>query len=128
MPLRPASARFRRSPYLVSYWKRGRCVVRNYLSGTSVAVPVRALDALAYFDRWRSVEDFAAHAGVPVSTARQAIATLARATLLERAGQSEHARERAMAAWKDWNPAAGFFHSATRHGRSEERRVGTEGR
>jgi len=114
MAVPTASARFRRSPYLVSYWKSGRFVVRNYLSGASVAVPVRALEALAYFDRWRSVGDFAAHADVPVSAARRAVTNLARATVLDREDGAPDARQRAMAAWKDWNPAAGFFHTATR--------------
>ncbi|MBW3535113.1 MAG: SagB/ThcOx family dehydrogenase, partial [Gemmatimonadetes bacterium] len=39
---------------------------------------------------------------------------LLEATLLESIGRPRHPGERAMAAWEGWNPAAGFFHSATR--------------
>lgn len=109
-----ASARFRRSRHLVSYWTGDQCVVRNYVSGILVAVPARALDVLDFFDGWRSVEQFASTSGVPVADARRAVATLTRATLLERADRPRHDLDRPMSTWKDWNPAAGFFHAATR--------------
>src|SRR5262245_9040481 len=106
--------RFRRSPHLVSYWTGDQCVVSNYASGVNVAVPARTLDILDAFHTWRSVEQFASTSGLPVGDARRAVATLTRATLLDRAGGSKPVRDRAMSAWTGWNPAAGFFHNATR--------------
>ena len=105
--------RFRRSPYLVSYWKGERLAVRNYATGAVVAIPAAICEVLDFFDDWRSAEEFA-RPSFPLSDARRLIAALVKTTLLQRSDARVSARERAISAWDAWNPEAGFFHMATR--------------
>lgn len=105
--------RFRRSPHLVSYWRGGRLVIRNYATGAMVSVPRGILEILDFFDDWRTADEFAG-GSVPISVARPLIASLVNATLLQRSDARRSARETAIAKWDAWNPEAGFFHMATR--------------
>jgi SagB-type dehydrogenase family enzyme len=107
------AVRFRRSPHLVSYWKGGRLVVQNYASGATVSVPRGILEILDFFDDWRTADELAG-GSVPISGARPLIASLVKATLLQRSDARGSARETAIAKWDAWNPEAGFFHMATR--------------
>jgi SagB-type dehydrogenase family enzyme len=102
---------FRRSPFLVSYWEAGDLVFENYALGKRAAAAPVATELLSFLSRWRS---FAAiRANFPQyspSSLRAAIQGLLRHSLLQRSDRKEHPAERAMAAWKHWIPAAGFFH------------------
>ena len=46
----------------------------------------------------------------------RAVATLVGLQLLERSGDPQSARSRALARWKHWTPAASYFHLSTRDG------------
>jgi len=107
------SRRLRRSPHLVSYWEREQLVVHNYATGLSAGLSTRAWQALAFFDDWRTPREFASRAAVPMTAARNLLASLVKATLLQSSGRRS-SRESAMERWSTWNPAAGFFHMATR--------------
>jgi SagB-type dehydrogenase family enzyme len=110
---RARTAFYRRSPHLVSYWRRGRLVFHNFATGSRVAGTALTIGLLDYFDTWRNADTLLAHSRLPAAQARRAIRRLVAATLLE---QSTRVRpvERAMDAWSDWNPAAGFFHFSTK--------------
>jgi SagB-type dehydrogenase family enzyme len=102
---------FRRSPFLVSYWKDAELIFENYATGNGATAAPIATEVLNFFSRWRSAEALLRHfPQYSASSLRAAIKELARHSLLQRSDRKSQAVERAMVAWKDWNPAAGFFH------------------
>jgi SagB-type dehydrogenase family enzyme len=102
---------FRRSPFLVSYWEDGNLVFENFAVGKKSAAAPVATELLDYLNRWRSFAAVSAHFPLySPSSLRAAIRGLERHALLQRSDRKEPPTERAMAAWKNWNPAAGFFH------------------
>ena len=106
---------FRRSPFLVSYWNDAELIFENYATGKGATAAPIATEALNFFSRWRSAEALFRHLPqYSPSSLRAAIKELARHSLLQRSDRKSPAAERAMVAWKDWNPAAGFFHFSGR--------------
>jgi SagB-type dehydrogenase family enzyme len=107
--------RFRRSPHLVSYWAEGALTFTNYATGISITAEPLTTAILDFFGRWRSERALAAHLSeyTPASLA-QAVRTLGRFSLLIRSDAAADERSEAMDAWARWNPAAGFFHFATK--------------
>ena len=105
----------RRSPHLVSYWRGTDFVVENYATTVRArALPITS-DILAFFDDWRRVDALLALRPSDTHDAlRSLIAQLLEHSLLQRSDQELPERERAMALWEKWNPAAGFFHVATK--------------
>ena len=105
----------RRSPHLVSYWRGTDFVVENYATTVRArALPITS-DILAFFDDWRRVDALLALRPSDTHDAlRSLIAQLLEHSLLQRSDQELPERERAMALWEQWNPAAGFFHVATK--------------
>jgi SagB-type dehydrogenase family enzyme len=102
---------FRRSPFLVSYWNADRLIFENYATGKGATAAPLTTEVLNFFSRWRRAEEIFPHLPqYSPSSLRSAIKELVRYSLLHRSDRREHALERAMAAWKHWNPAAGFFH------------------
>ena len=90
-------------------------MLENYATAARVSAPSIACSILAFFDDWRSVESFLA--STPRAThrvLRPLLRQLVRHSLLHRSDRPVPARERAMDRWLAWNPAGGFFHSATR--------------
>jgi SagB-type dehydrogenase family enzyme len=107
--------RYRRSPYLVTYWERRRLVVENYATRTRVAASPLAIEVLDLFDRWRGVGVVAREfSSVDATTLARAVAALVRLQLLERSSDPPTARATALTTWKDWSPAASFFHLTTK--------------
>jgi SagB-type dehydrogenase family enzyme len=108
---KPKRVQFRRSPFLVSYWEADRLVFENYATGKgATAAPITA-EILNFFGRWRSAGELFRHfPHYSSSSLRAAIQELLRHSLLQSSTRKPQAIELAMDAWKDWNPAAGFFH------------------
>lgn len=106
--------RFRRSRHLVSYWRGRWFFVHNYATGSERTLPAATAAHLDFFDEWRTPAEFAVHAGMSATTARRMIATLVKDDFLRSSAGRSSSRESAMERWDPWNPAAGFFHSATR--------------
>jgi SagB-type dehydrogenase family enzyme len=106
------SVRFRRSPHLVSYWRKGALAVRNYETGVVVLVPPSAVELLDLFDDWQPASA-AALPGLSVTDVKRVLGHLETATLLQRSDGTTR-RASAMDKWQPWNPAAGFFHMSTR--------------
>jgi len=107
--------RFQRSRHLISYWEDENLVIHNYATGRSLTAPARTAELLDFFEKWRSIEEFVAWLSCPAREARSLIDDLVAATLLQRSDRKASAEEASMAAWQPWNPAAGFFHNATRN-------------
>jgi SagB-type dehydrogenase family enzyme len=108
---KPKRARFRRSPYLVSYWNDTELIFENYATGKGATAAPIATEVLNFFSHWRSAEALFRHFPLYSSASlRAAIQELVRHSLLQRSDRKLERLEHSMAAWKDWNPAAGFFH------------------
>jgi SagB-type dehydrogenase family enzyme len=106
--------RFRRAPFLVTYWKDARLLVHNYASGRVVEVAPHLLSILHACAVWRTVDHLAAELQISGAQARSSVRILTAQSLLQRSDAPLDARDAAMAALSDWNPAAGFFHTATK--------------
>jgi SagB-type dehydrogenase family enzyme len=107
--------RVRRSRHLISYWEDEQLVVHNYATSRILAVPARTAELLDFFGTWRSIDELVAWQSLSARDARALIDRLVDLTLLQRSDRRTSAEEAAMAAWEPWNPAAGFFHDATRN-------------
>lgn len=109
--LKPKSVLFRRSPFLVSYWNDAELIFENYATGKGATAAPFATEVLNFFSGWRSADAlFRRFPQYSPSSLRAAIQELLRHSLLQRSDKKPHALERSMVAWKDWNPAAGYFH------------------
>jgi SagB-type dehydrogenase family enzyme len=108
---KPKRVLFRRSPFLVSYWNDAELVFENYATGKGATAAPIATEVLNCFSRWRSADELFRHfPHYSASSLRAAIQELVRHSLLQRSDRKPQPIERSMVAWKDWNPAAGFFH------------------
>jgi SagB-type dehydrogenase family enzyme len=106
---------YRRSLHLVCYWRGRQFILENYASRSRVGAAPLTCEILHFFDRWRPVEALGRRFPQysPASLGR-AVAALVRAGLLERSVGQRDPRTEALATWKDWSPAAGFFHFSTK--------------
>jgi SagB-type dehydrogenase family enzyme len=112
---RPDGAvRYRRAPFLISYWRGEQLVFENFLTRRRVTGHPLTSAILHFFDRHRRLgELFAAFEEYTPASLRQAVEMLARHTLLQRHGRKSP-REEELEAWREWNPVAGYFHLATK--------------
>lgn len=106
--------RFRRSAFLVVYWKDARLLVHNYARGRVVEVAPYLLSILHACAAWRSVDDLAADLQISQARAHLSVRILTAHSLLQRSDAPADARDTAMAALSEWNPAAGLFHTVTK--------------
>ncbi len=115
----PASTKYHRSPFLISYWRDGRFVFENYLTRRQIAASPLTSTILDFFGRERTLRELCAF--LPEFTAaslQKAVRSLTRHSLLQRRGDAA-VGEKELAAWSEWNPAAGFFHLSTKDLRFE---------
>lgn len=108
------SARYRRSPHLVCYWRDGSLIVYNYATGVQAGVNGLICDLLDYCGVWRSAPAIRRFLPGTPEQARRLLDRLVKLSLLQDSGVPIDPREHAMSAFDRWNPAAGFFHSITR--------------
>ena len=109
------SVLYRRSPHIVGHWSSGHFVLRNYATGIESAANPLVTRVLDYFDDWRSPDDLQQElAPRNRKSFRRILSRLVRRTLLQRADRRPSPSEESMASWRDWNPEAGFLHTATR--------------
>ena len=115
MARRAAAPRFRRSRHLVGFWRGRWFFIHNYATGREAIVSSATAPLLDFFDDWQTAGAFSSHAKVSKREGGRIIAGLVRDGVLEPSSDRRRGRvEAAMARWSFWNPAAGFFHSATR--------------
>jgi SagB-type dehydrogenase family enzyme len=111
---REASDTYRRAPFLVSYWQDGEFVVENFLAQQRVSSDPLAATILHFFDRNRTLRQLcdALPEYTPASL-RVAVRMLVAHSLLQRPGKRSRNEEQ-LKAWRNWNPAAGYFHLSTK--------------
>lgn len=105
--------RYRRSPFLVGYWKGTRLLAHNYASGRVVEIHPDLWSTLHACADWRTIDELADHLRTSASQAGALVRVLTGLSLLQRSDAPD-GRDTAMAALSDWNPAAGLFHTATK--------------
>jgi SagB-type dehydrogenase family enzyme len=108
------TVRYRRSPFLVGYWRGTRLLVYNYASGRVIKIRPDLWAALDACPTWRSVDDLGRLLDVSPVRARHFVRVLSAHGFLQRSDSAPDARDRAMSTLESWNPAAGFFHTVTR--------------
>jgi SagB-type dehydrogenase family enzyme len=106
---------YRRSPYLVCYWRGQQFVFESYATRTRVAAAPITCEILHFFHRWRSAGSLSQQFPhfSDISLAR-ALANLIRFGFLDRSGASPNLKTKALATWKTWSPAGSYFHQSTK--------------
>lgn len=106
----------RRAAHLVLYWQNGQLVLHNYACGRSIPADPFIIQVLEQFPDWRPVSEYLETIAFETrDVVGRLLEILQRDRWLWRRGEPLETSERGLSAWKNWNPAAGFFHSATRN-------------
>lgn len=106
--------RYRRSPHLVCHWTEGGFVLVNYATRLQAAGSPLTAEVLDFFGDWQPVAALCAHLPrYSRASLEAAVRILEKCTLLERS-DARRGTERLHEPWAPWNPAAGFFHFATK--------------
>ena len=105
----------RRAPLLIAWWTTGGARVSNYATMRTIEADRLALEILDRTSSWMTVEDLL-RALVPSDPNRvhASINQLLAHDLLQSLDHPGPPEEAPLALWRGWNPAAGFFHRATR--------------
>jgi SagB-type dehydrogenase family enzyme len=112
---RRAALRYRRSPFVVGYWRGSKLLAFNYATGANTALAPSLWHVLHVCEDWRTADQVKAALDISSVRAADFVRALASYGLLQRSDAPEHPSDRSMSAIAEWNPAAGFFHAATRH-------------
>ena len=120
----PRGAFLCRSPFLVSYWQGKQLYFENYLTRKKIAASIEIAALLDFFSGWRREEAmFRRWPEYTPKSLRHAVRLLVKESFLQRSAvrnPPEDSREKALRGWKEWNPAASFFHMRTKDSYSEE--------
>ncbi len=109
------AVRYRRAPFLISYWRENNLVFENFLTRRRVSASPLTSTILHFFDRDRPLRALCARlTDYTPESLRNAVRMLAQHSLLQRQGSKLPPGERELRAWSEWNPAAGFFHLSTK--------------
>jgi SagB-type dehydrogenase family enzyme len=108
--------RFRRSSHLVAFWGPGGMRVRNFARGRELLVFGRSCEVLGAFSQWRTVTEGLRYCpGMTFDAFERQVGELHAAEFLVEQSDEANQADAAMDTLRDWNPAAGFFHSTTRN-------------
>src|SRR5882672_25724 len=108
--------RYRRSPHLIFYWSGNRMVFENYYARSKVFAAPLLFELLSFFDTWRGAGAFARRfPQFDSAVLGSGLSVLVRHGLLQRSDRPHDSEApRSMAAWANWNPAAGLLHFSTK--------------
>jgi len=106
---------YRRSPYLICYWRDRQFILENYATCTTVSASPLTCQILHFFSDWRSSGAFARNfSQFSVVSIARALAKLVRIGFLEWSGAPANSKAEALATWTAWSPAASYFHQSTK--------------
>jgi SagB-type dehydrogenase family enzyme len=111
-----APRRYRRSSHLVVYWDQTGGVVYNYATGVKAqATPLlwRLLDRCSDWTDQAGIRE-AIGGNISDEHLERLVSGLLKAGFAETIDSAPHPLAAAMDGWGGWNPAAGFFHTASR--------------
>ena len=106
--------RYRRSPFLVGYWKGARLLVCDYGSSRVSEIRPELWPVLDACTTWRSVAELDTLLQIGLVRVRDFVRVLTAHGFLHASDRAPAPGDVAMAALETWNPAAGFFHASTR--------------
>lgn len=90
-------------------------MLHQYGSRTRAAIHPYAVQVLSACRDWQRIDQIvAALPNLPAPWIRQAVTRLARASFLQRSDRAVSRAQRQYDGWRDWSPAAAFFHFSTR--------------
>ncbi len=108
----------RRSPFLISYWQGKQLYIENYLTRKKIAATMETASLLDFFSVWKSeLAMFRRWPEYTPTSLRAAARRLVAESFLQKSGHGIppiDPQEKALHAWKSWNPAAGYFHFQTK--------------
>lgn len=114
----------RRAPFLASYWQGRQFFLENYLTRKKIVATLETAALLDFFSGWKQESAmFRRWPEYTPKSLRDAARRLVEETFLQRSRKgvpAEDEREKALRAWKNWNPAAGYFHFQTKDTYSKE--------
>ena len=105
---------FRRSPHVVTFWQSGEHLIFNYATGVVVrgsSLAMEVLDGLGKWKTWASLSRNRSREEQRLL--RRLVNLMVRRTFVTRSDEPREVDEK-LSAWRTWNPAAGFFHFATK--------------
>lgn len=120
----PPTIFYRRSPFIVSYWKKDNLLFENYLTGRIVGASAETAAVLDCCSDWQTATEICKR--WPQYTAESlqiSLRQLAQQTLLDTANRKNFKGTptvRALQQWSQWNPAASFFHMTTKDAYAEK--------
>ena len=107
--------RYRRSSFLIFFWKDGRLIVQNYASGARLTGTPKLVHLLSVLGGWRSAKSVTAALGrTDLDQVAGGLAWLADQSILDRSDRQASTWDEALAGWARWTPEATFFHFATK--------------
>jgi len=110
-----ADLRYRRPSAVAVYWHAGNLVFDNYLAGSKITADPVVCRILDFCSVWRTVPEVSAHLeNFQEASVRRTLESLTHHAMLHRSDLPADQREAALESWKNWLPAAGFFHFSTR--------------
>jgi len=108
--------RYRRSPYLISYWVGPIAVIENYLTGEKVAAEGLVADLLSYSEKPRTVAEVCAEfPDTKAAVVQGVLRSLARCGLVEAVPPRGEKAGQRFNGWKAWSPSASYFHFSTKN-------------
>jgi nitroreductase len=106
---------YRRARHIVCYWDDRWLVYHNYATGSRTRASPILARILEAFSDWQSSDAMAtALPDSKSSTHRLLLQRLVHHSLLERSDPKPSERIDHLDEWREWNPAAGFFHFSTK--------------
>jgi SagB-type dehydrogenase family enzyme len=106
---------YRRARHIVCYWDDGRLVYHNYATGSRTRASPLLSRILQAFGDWQSSNALAKALPDTVSSTRRVLLRrLVQHSLLERSDRATSSPSEHLDDWREWNPAAGFFHFTTK--------------
>jgi len=111
------AARYRRSPGVVSYWIGAEAVCFTWQSAERMPISIDALGVLHHLTDWTSAAELRDRIapGGDLAIVTETIDLLLTLGLVERENEPIRHPE-----WREWSPAAAFFHFSTKNGRFPE--------
>jgi SagB-type dehydrogenase family enzyme len=119
---------YRRSPFLVSYWIGPVLVFENYVKRQRTAGDAFVCEILEFCGDGKTFDELSERfSELGQRALRAGIRQLLKCSLLEPRGAESEAADRRWAGWQSWNPAAGYFHFATKDPKFELSEEGDAG-
>jgi SagB-type dehydrogenase family enzyme len=108
------SPRYRRPPFLISYWLGPLCIFENYATGQKVAGDSFASDLIAFFDEPHSLAELCLKfPKEEPNILKDAVQCLQKYSLLEHSGKRRSPTD-PWRGWQTWSPGASYFHFSTK--------------